>query len=127
MPPSSQNPILLLTLAQIDAWIYNATVKHLQLRLQATEPLPPARVEAFLEMAELCEDAIEETRVISAQLRETSQTLRGQSAEIAGAFLKMAELCKNTIEETRVISAQSAEIITEYTRLLARGTPSDLQ
>jgi hypothetical protein len=82
MSPPSQEPTQPLTAAQVDAWIHTTTIKRLQLHLHATEPCSSARAQAFWEMGELCKDAIEEVRVVSAQLRQESRAARSQSAEI---------------------------------------------
>ena len=79
----SQEPIQPITTAQVEEWIDAATLRRLQLHFKATEPLySPERAEAFLEMGELLEEAIEEVRVVNAALREQSEQLRARIPEL---------------------------------------------
>jgi hypothetical protein len=100
MSPPSQQPEQPLTAAQIDAWIHRASLKRRQLLLHGngTEPSRSVRVQAFLEMATLCLDAIEETRMVSAQLREESEAARFQSAEILAEAARLLAQCTSKTE-----------------------------
>jgi hypothetical protein len=83
MSTPSHEPQQPLTAAQIEAWVLSASRKHLQLYLQGIEPLyNPRRDESFMEISNLLREALEEVRVVSAQLREESQAVRFRSAEI---------------------------------------------
>jgi hypothetical protein len=78
----AQEPEQPLTAAQVDEWVRNATIKRLELHLRAAESFSSIRAQAFWEMVELCKDAIEAVRIVSAQLRHESQAASDQSAEI---------------------------------------------
>jgi hypothetical protein len=78
LPSQPPRPI---TAVQVKEWVATMTVKRLQTCLRATEPRRDARLEAFGDMGELCLEAIEEVRVISAQLCEESQAARLRAAE----------------------------------------------
>jgi hypothetical protein len=72
-----------LTHAQVEQWIYTTTRKHADLHRQLLEPVHHTeREKVFLEMSRLLQDAIEEVRVISAQLQEESQAAQTRSAHI---------------------------------------------
>jgi hypothetical protein len=86
MSQSSQEPVRPLTLTQVEAWIDTATRKRLQLHLHATAPLNSLeRAQAFWDMGQLCQEAIEEVRVLSAQLRQERQTAHGRAADMRAA------------------------------------------
>ena len=73
-PPSTEH---------VHEWLYATRRKRLALHLQAAEPLNSRRRhDAFMEMSELLQEAIEKVRVINEALREESQQLRTQLAEL---------------------------------------------
>ena len=82
MSPPSQEPHQPLTTNQIVAWMHRASLKRRHLLLYGTDPASDVREQAFQEMGELCLDALEEVRVISEQLWDTSDAARIRSAEI---------------------------------------------
>jgi hypothetical protein len=88
-----------LTVAQIDQWITNTSRKRLDVHVLATEPWDsPERAAAFIQMSELLLDAIEEVRVISASLREGSQQVRHQSADLRAHALQLIEQGTRSME-----------------------------
>jgi hypothetical protein len=57
-----------------ERWLLKTREKRLQLHMQAAQPLYFARDEAFREMSTLLQEAMEEVRILTAALREASQT-----------------------------------------------------
>jgi hypothetical protein len=89
MSPPFQEPAPPLTAAHVDAWVRNATRKRLALHIHAPEPSSGVRAQAFWEMSELCQEAIEAVRVVSAQLTDESQAAHDWSMEIRAASARL--------------------------------------
>jgi predicted lipoprotein len=90
MSTPANEPQKPLTAAQIEAWLSATSFTHMQLYLQGIEPLYTARRdECFLEMSALLREAIEEVRVISAQLREESQAARLRATETVAHSVRL--------------------------------------
>jgi signal transduction histidine kinase len=71
------------TAQEVDAWLLAAQEQRARLHLQAAQPWPSlARHEAFTEMSALLQEALEEVRVVSAQLREHSQATLAKVADL---------------------------------------------
>jgi hypothetical protein len=80
LPKEPEQPI---TAEQVKAWLHTIQRKRLALHVQATAPwhsLP--QQQAFMEMSDLLQEALEDVRVISTTLREDSQALRAHTAEV---------------------------------------------
>src|SRR5262249_5778126 len=80
LPKEPEQPI---TAEQVKAWLHTIQRKCLALHVQATAPwnsLP--QQQAFMEMSNLLQEALEEVRVISTMLREDSQALRAHTAGV---------------------------------------------
>jgi hypothetical protein len=96
MSTPSHKPAQPLTAAQFDAWVCQASMHRRQILSNMMAPPRQLQPQAFLDMSTLCLDALEEVRVISAQLREASKSARIQSMEII---------------------AESAQLLAQYTVL----------
>jgi hypothetical protein len=88
----SNGPQQPCTVAQIQDWVSATKRKRLELHLLAAEPLYNTRREwAFMEMSKLLIEAIEEVRVINAELREESQQLRARLVELQEESSRLQE------------------------------------
>lgn len=80
LPKEPEQPI---TAEQVKVWLHTIQRKRLALLVQAMAPwnsLP--QQQAFMEMSDLLQEALEEVRVISTMLREDSQALRAHTAGV---------------------------------------------
>src|SRR5262249_13392378 len=83
MSTLSKEPEQPLTAEQVKVWLYTIQRKCLALHVQATAPWNSLlQQQAFMEMSDLLQEALEEVRVISTTLREDSQALRAHTAEV---------------------------------------------
>jgi small-conductance mechanosensitive channel len=83
MSTLSKEPEQPITAEQIEAWLHTTQSKRLALHVQATASWNSlSRQQAFMEMSDLLQEALEEVRVISTTLREESQALRAHIAEV---------------------------------------------
>ena len=89
------------TAEEVQEWLHTAQRKHLELHALATAfPQSPECAVAVTHMSALFEDALEEVRVISASLREESQTVRQQVKDIR-EYAKHLAPVQPTPEEIR--------------------------
>ena len=73
-------PYTSLTSHDLDAWLLAAHQQCAYLHLKATDPwISSERYAVFAQMADLVQEALEEIRVVSAQLREDSDSRRRQA------------------------------------------------
>jgi hypothetical protein len=101
-----------LTTDQVEQWIYTTTGKRADLYQQLFEPSHPSEREAaFLEISQLLDGAIEEVRVLSAQLREESQAARQRSADLVA-------------ESTHLLDKYTASTESQIFRLFHMGPRS---
>jgi primosomal protein N'' len=108
MSPPSQDPSQLSPDAEISAWIHTATLKCMQLQLHAEDSASDVREQAFQEMGELCQAAIEEVRMVSTQLHEESVAARHRSAELLA-------------ESVRLLARYTALSESQLLRIFTRG------
>ena len=95
-PDDFQQPF---TLAEIQAWIDTTKQKRLDLHVFAAEPSHSRQhYEAFMDLAALLQEGLEEVRVISASLREGSQMVRGESADLRAYSTQLLEQCARSME-----------------------------
>jgi hypothetical protein len=88
-PNESQKP---LTYQELDAWLLAVQEQRAKLHLQAASPPNSlARQQAFMEMSGLLDEAFEEVRVMSAQLREDSQKTRAKSIDLQQRSARLLE------------------------------------
>ena len=81
MPTPSNDPQM--TSPEIDAWLLAVAERHLAIHRHAAHSWDGHAVhEAFTDMSVLFLEAVEEVRVVSAQLREDSQTTRSRSIDL---------------------------------------------
>jgi hypothetical protein len=100
---NNDSPRTPLTPAQLDEWLYITIGKHADLYRQVLEPANAGeRDAAFLEMSQLLEDAIEEVRVISVQLREESQEARLRATETVAESTRLLAECASS-RESRIL------------------------
>src|SRR5262245_33990309 len=77
---NSEEPLIA---TQVDAWIHTVVGKHEKLYRQLLEPESTTdREVAFLGISRLLYEAIEEVRVLGANLRENSTVLRERTTEL---------------------------------------------
>ena len=80
MSPRPDGPDASLTSHDLDAWLLAAQQRCAHLHLKATDPwISSARYAAFAQLADLLQEALEEVRVVSTQLRADSDGLRRQA------------------------------------------------
>jgi hypothetical protein len=92
MASPSNGPQQPCTVAQIQDWVSATKRKCIELHLLAAEPLYNTRREwVFMEMSKLLIEAIEEVRVINAELREESQQLCARLAELQEESTRLQE------------------------------------
>ena len=70
-----------LSAAQLQHWLSTMNRKRLDLHLRATDPDHAVRAQAFWEMGELLQEALEVVRVISTTFQEASEQLHTRLAE----------------------------------------------
>jgi len=78
MSASPYEPETSVTAAQVDNWLYTINKKRFKLYPTLVDSQVP--VEVCWKLADLLQEAVEEVRVISANLREGSQELCGRAA-----------------------------------------------
>ena len=87
------------TAEEVHEWLHTAQRKHLELHVLATQSQQsPEGAVAVTRMSDLVQDAIEEVRVISASLREGSQMVRGESADLRAYSTQLLEQCARSME-----------------------------
>jgi hypothetical protein len=75
-----------------DVWLLAAAEKHAAIHLKAAHPWNEhALHEAFTDMLVLLLEAVEEVRVMSAQLREESQAVRSKSIALRDHYAQLLE------------------------------------
>jgi hypothetical protein len=85
----SQKP---LTYQELDAWLLAVQEQLAKLHLQAASPHNSlTRQQAFMEMSGLLEEAFEEVRVVSAQLREDSQKTCAKAIDLQQRSARLLE------------------------------------
>jgi hypothetical protein len=125
MSTSSNNPEQSFTTQDVDVWLLAAAEKHAAIHLKAAYPgNGHALHEAFTDMSLLLLEAFEEVRVMSAQLREESQTARSRSialrdhyAQLLGqsvaAMERLGQFIPPPPEEIRQAESQMLEMFRE--------------
>jgi hypothetical protein len=99
MSTPSNGPETPLTPQQIDAWLRAAKERRAALHTQATAPRNSHEChEAFTEMSDLLQQALEEVRMVSEALREGCQVVRGESADLWGHSTQLMERGKMLVE-----------------------------
>jgi DNA repair ATPase RecN len=88
-PSDPQKP---LTSQELDTWLLAAQEQRAKLHIQAASPRHSlARQQAFMEMSGLLEEAFEEVRVVSAQLRDTCQKTRAKAIDLQQRSARLLE------------------------------------
>jgi len=88
-PSDPQKP---LTSQELDTWLLAAQEQRAKLHLQAASPHNNlARQQVFMEMSGLLEEAFEEVRVMSAQLREDCQKTRAKAIDLQQRSARLLE------------------------------------
>jgi CheY-like chemotaxis protein len=108
------------TLAELQAWIDTTKQKRLDLHRLAAEPASSRKRDgAFLDLAALLQEGLEEVRVISASLREESQMVRGAAADLQAYSTQLLEQCTKSIAHMAQFFRETQEKHEAERRLLA--------
>ena len=97
--PSNDPPPKPITAENVQDWLHTVTRKHLDLHVLPAEPADSRqRYEAFMDLSALLQEGFEEVRVISASLREVSQMVRGESADLRAYTTQLLDQCTQSME-----------------------------
>src|SRR5262245_61848428 len=89
---STSSHIPQITTPEIDAWLLAVAARHATIHQKAAHVWHGhALHEAFADMSVLFLEAFEEVRVVSAQLREDSQTARSRSIALRDHYAQLLE------------------------------------
>ena len=97
--PAHDPPQKPITAEAVQAWLHAAKRKHLDLHDFAAKPSHSRQhYEAFMELAALLQEGLEEVRVISTSLREGSQMVRGASADLRAYTTQLLDQCTQAMQ-----------------------------
>ena len=119
MSRPSKGPQKPITAEQLAQWLSTASRKRLDLHLLAAEPSNSRqRYEAFMDMSDLLQEAFEEVRVISASLREGSQVVRGESADLRAYATQLLDQCAKSMEQMSQLASSAEEVLKAESQIL---------
>jgi hypothetical protein len=109
--PAHAPPPQPMTAEAVHAWLHAAQRKHQDLQGLAAQPSHSHQCyEAFIDLAALLQEGLEEVRVISASLREGDQMVRGDSAVLRAYATQLLDQCTESIERLAQLLPEPHEV-----------------
>ena len=120
--PAHDPPQQPITAEAVQAWLHAAKRKHLDLHVLTVEPSHSRQhYEAFMDLAALLQEGLEEVRVISTSLREGSQMVRGESAALRAYAMQLMDQCTQSMQCMAQFIPSPQEVHEADSQMLDRG------